>query len=112
MAKPSVNKEIMMAVEMCGLGLFGVDHLIAGRVGTGLLKMFTLGGLGVWALVDGVLVGQKCLTQSDEPVYFARWSKDSHHDTALVLVIVAITMSLLTSAITANVRMVLSSLRL
>jgi len=37
-------------------GMFGVDRFYMGLVGTGILKLITLGGFGFWALIDIALI--------------------------------------------------------
>ena len=34
------------------LGLWGVDRFILGQVGSGILKIITFGGFGIWYLID------------------------------------------------------------
>ncbi|MEI8365008.1 MAG: TM2 domain-containing protein [Parachlamydiaceae bacterium] len=38
------------------LGAFGVHRFYVGKVGTGILMLLTLGGLGIWNLIDFILI--------------------------------------------------------
>jgi len=40
-------------------GSIGVDRFIMGHVGLGILKLLTLGGCGVWWLIDLILIATK-----------------------------------------------------
>jgi len=37
-------------------GVLGVHRFYVGKVGTGILQLLTLGGFGIWALVDFIMI--------------------------------------------------------
>jgi TM2 domain-containing membrane protein YozV len=57
-ADPNVSPKLLLpAVLLCfWFGVFGVHRFFVGKVGTGLLQLFTFGGLGIWALVDLIML--------------------------------------------------------
>ena len=38
------------------LGPLGVHRFYVGKVGTGILQLFTLGGIGIWVLIDLIMI--------------------------------------------------------
>ncbi|MFF4652665.1 TM2 domain-containing protein [Streptacidiphilus sp. ASG 303] len=51
----SDKSKIVAGVLQLFLGGFGVGRFYTGHVGMGIAQLLTCGGLGVWALIDGVL---------------------------------------------------------
>lgn len=50
---------VLCLVMSVVFGTFGVDRFLMGKVGTGILKLITGGGLGIWWLVDVILIATK-----------------------------------------------------
>jgi TM2 domain-containing membrane protein YozV len=54
------DKSLLIATVLAGVffftGLGGLHRFYIGKIGTGLLMLFTLGGLGIWALIDFIIL--------------------------------------------------------
>lgn len=63
---PATDKRILPAFLLCFFfGLLGIHRFYVGKVGTGILQIVTLGGLGIWTFVDLILIIIGSFTDAD-----------------------------------------------
>lgn len=67
-----VQRETKNPVELFGwnmwLGWLGIDRFIVGDILLGCLKLITLGGFGIWQIIDCFLIGNRTRTKNFEKV--------------------------------------------
>ncbi|MGX1749395.1 TM2 domain-containing protein [Glutamicibacter protophormiae] len=73
------------------LGGLGIDRFYLGKIGTGILKLITFGGFGIWALVDIILI----LAGAMRDKYGYRLSGyEEHKKTAWIISIILLVLGL------------------
>jgi TM2 domain-containing membrane protein YozV len=51
------DKGFVPAILLCFfLGALGLHRFYVGKIGTGILMILTLGGLGIWVIIDFVMI--------------------------------------------------------
>jgi TM2 domain-containing membrane protein YozV len=51
------SKSWIAALLLCFfVGSFGVHRFYVGKIGTGILMLITFGGLGLWTLIDFIMI--------------------------------------------------------
>ncbi len=60
------QKDWLATLLLCFfLGGLGVHRFYVGKVGTGIVQLLTLGGCGIWALIDFVFIAIGSFTDAD-----------------------------------------------
>ena len=68
------EKKILPAFLLCFfLGIFGAHRFYVGKMGTGVLQLLTLGGLGIWAFIDWIMIMVGAFTDK-EGNKLAQWT--------------------------------------
>lgn len=51
------DKGFVPTILLCFfVGMFGVHRFYVGKIGTGILMLLTFGGLGIWTLIDFIII--------------------------------------------------------
>jgi TM2 domain-containing membrane protein YozV len=63
---PNVGKDWLTTLLLCiFLGNIGIHRFYTGHIGIGIAQVLTLGGCGIWTLVDLIFIATDKFTDSD-----------------------------------------------
>lgn len=68
------DKSRLVAALLCFfLGFLGIHRFYVGKAGTGIIQLITLGGLGIWILIDFIMILVGSFTDKEGNV-LSNWS--------------------------------------
>lgn len=83
------SKLVLLIISSLELGLAGIDRFYAGDITSGFIKLFTVGGFGIWALIDWILIIINALTRSKEGIFgITKWNDLKHEDLIFYLALI------------------------
>ena len=83
MAPPSDKSRAVALVLGVILGVVGAHRFYVGKIGTGLLMLFTGGGLGIWYLIDNIMIASGGF-RDQEGRLVSRWDPDQSEATGAI----------------------------
>ncbi len=73
--RKSEKSRLVALLLVLFLGCLGIHRFYVGKIGTGLLMLFTLGGLGIWTLIDFIMIATGNFKDKNG-LLIVGWSKD------------------------------------
>jgi len=65
---PVSSRWMTLLILSIFLGALGVDRFYVGKIGTGVLKLITCGGCGIWCIIDVIFIAMGKFTDSEGKV--------------------------------------------
>ncbi len=75
--EPSPKSRLVALLFCFLLGMFGAHRFYVGKIGTAVLMLLTLGGLGIWAVVDFILIAVGSFRDAEGRRVFLWFEPDS-----------------------------------
>ena len=93
-SKTSTNEKsklVLLIISGLGLGLAGIDRFYAGDITLGIIKLLTVGGVGIWAFIDWVLIIVNALTRSRKGLFgITKWNDLKNEDLIFYLALIIV----------------------
>ena len=64
-----IKSKVVALILSILLGELGIDRFYLGYIGTGILKLITCGGFGIWWLIDLIMIATGKLKPKDGSEY-------------------------------------------